>query len=546
MRAAFLRIASLIVLAFVAGCSQPQRVLEAEPAAPAPAPRAAGPSYEIEATIDPASGRVRGNVTVAIPPTDRRPVVPFRVFPNLDELATGFAVEAGDARTDLDGTVLRVSRGSKPRVSLSFAYMLPTLDEGSVLDALFGASIEPADVGLLGRYEDGVALGHWFPLYLPEGSASSPRLGGVGDLGNFATGTFRATLRIPSSWRLVSSGVTVARTASGGVATYREQGRRLRDFAVYLGNDLSVTERRVGDTTVRAWAHSEHGDRAGAVAETAAAALRFFGESFGEYPWPELDVVDTPLGPGIGGMEWPAMVWIGSDAFAGDVPGLGALGDLFRPGGLLGGLLDRRALDDLGLGDAFAGLETAADWVVVHEVAHEWWFSLVGSDSLTSAALDEPLAQYSTCLFWRELRPAQADAACETNMTAQYRSARLLGIADASADQPTSAFDSALQYGAVVYGKAPGFYLELERRLGRKTVVTGLRTYVRANAFGVATEDDLLHALAQAAPSHAAEIRGLWRRWLEETHGDQDLDVSSSSLDGAGALGKLLGELLGG
>jgi hypothetical protein len=546
VRATLLTIAGLSAATVVAGCAQRQAFVDSEPAARASAPPLARPAYDLVATIDPEAGRVRGTVTVTIPRSDRRRVVPFRVFPNLDELGTGFAV-TGDARTaDLRETILQVRRGSKRHVSLSFTYRLPKLEEASILETLFGGSVEPAKVGLLGRRENGVTLGHWFPLYLPEGARSSPELGGVGDLGNFATGSFRATLRIPARWRLVSSGVTVERSESGGVATYREEARRVRDFGVYLGRDLTTTQRRLGRVTIRAWAHAEHADRLGAVADTAAAAVRLFSESFGDYPWPELDVVDTPLGAGVGGMEWPSMVWIGSDAFAGDIPGLGGLSDLFSGDGLLGGLLDTEELERLGLGSGLAGLDTAADWVIVHEVAHEWWFSLVGSDSLGSAALDEPLAQYSSCLFWRELRPAQADAACETNMTAQYRAARLLGVDDAPADQPTDAFASALQYGAVVYGKAPGFYLELERRLGRRTLVAGLRRYVRAHAFGVATEEHLLHALAQAAPGGEAEIRRLWRRWLEDAHGDEDLGVSASSGLGSGLVGELLEQLLGG
>jgi hypothetical protein len=539
MRANCLTILSLLAAAALAGCAQIEGAFESEPAAPRGVAGPTSPSYAVDAAIDPESGRVRGRVTVTIPSSDRRRVVPFRVFPNLEELATGFVLTGGHAGNDaLDETIVRVSRGSKARITLAFAYTLPKLEQGSILDTLLGGgTIEPGSVGLLGRQENGVALGHWLPLYLPPGASSSPELGGSGDLGNFAASTFRATLRIPSSWTLVSSGVTVRRSQNGGTATYREQGRGLRDFGVYLGENLKVAERRVGRVKIRAWAQADHADRLDAVTETTAAALRLFSDSFGEYPWPELDVVDTPLGAGVGGMEWPAMVWIGSDAFAGDIPGLGGLGDLFGKDGEgpLGGLFDTEDLERLGLGGALSGLETAADWVIVHEVAHEWWFGLVGSDSLHSAALDEPLAQYSSCLFWRELRPAQAEAACETNMTAQYRSARLVGIEDAPADRPTEAFDSALQYGAIVYGKAPGLYLELERRLGRKTLVAGLRSYVRANAFGVATEEELLRALTQAAPGRAAEIRRLWRRWMEETHGDDDLDVSASSLDGAGA-----------
>jgi aminopeptidase N len=38
--------------------------------------------------------------------------------------------------------------------------------------------------------------------------------------------------------------------------------------------------------------------------------------------------------------------------------------------------------------------------VIVHEVAHQWWYSLVGNDQINYGFLDEGLTEYSTILFF--------------------------------------------------------------------------------------------------------------------------------------------------
>ena len=105
----------------------------------------------------------------------------------------------------------------------------------------------------------------------------------------------------------------------------------------------------------------------------------------------------------------------------------------------------------------------------------------------------------------------------------QYQTMRALGEADTPADQPTDAFTSSLQYGGVVYGKAPGLYGALGELLGADAVLAGLRAFVTANAFGVAGSDDLRAALSSTAPDRAAEVDALWQRWIEEAHGDEDI-----------------------
>ena len=72
-----------------------------------------------------------------------------------------------------------------------------------------------------------------------------------------------------------------------------------------------------------------------------------FSASFGPYPYPELDVVLGAF-PDFGGMEYPTIVFSEVDK-----------------------------------------------WTVAHEVAHQWWYGLVGNDQYAEPWLDESLATWS-------------------------------------------------------------------------------------------------------------------------------------------------------
>jgi hypothetical protein len=226
-------------------------------------------------------------------------------------------------------------------------------------------------------------------------------------------------------------------------------------------------------------------------------------------------------------MEWPGMIWIESGTFAGGLPGLGELPDL-------GEIFDdlEELFEDLGveefedllpdLGELTGGASTR-EFVIAHEIAHQWWHALVGNDSIAAPVIDEPLAQYSACVAAERRNPDTGAETCASHTDEQYESMRLLGEEDARADQPTNAFTSSLQYGGVVYGKAPGLYRALAELLGTDAVLGALRSFATAHAFGVAGPDELRAALTAAAPERGAEIDALWQRWLEEAHGDEDI-----------------------
>jgi hypothetical protein len=188
-------------------------------------------------------------------------------------------------------------------------------------------------------------------------------------------------------------------------------------------------------------------------------------------------------------------------------------------------------------------LETMRAWTIAHEVGHEWWHVIVGNDSVLAPVVDEPLAQYSACLVLRELQDGprdEVDDLCDIHIESGYEQMRMLGDADGRADRATGDYDSSFQYAGLVYGKAAAFYRALEERYGPDRVASALGTVTEEHAFAMLTSDQLRDALGAALDEPSFER--LWRRWMQGSHGDRDLDVRPGAGDsGLGGLEGLTG-----
>lgn len=527
---------------------------------------ATAPRYRLAARLDPATGQVDATMVVTIVLPEGNEALRFRVLPNLASLNSGFRLGAAQVggRTvapSLDRTVLTLARppgraGTQVDVTIAFAYQVPEAPPPNPLAVALGAlgalggpgspgdglgkdGLSAAGVGLLARHPDALVLGHWFPTYLTPGLAADPEPDGFGDIGNFPAAYFAVHVVVPVGWEVVTGGVrTLGPERNGDRVSVVEQGAGLRDFGLYVGRAVRALTTEAGGVTLRVSVPAGSAASPEQVAADARRALDTFQAAFGPYPWEELDVVGVPLGAAIGGMEWPGMVWISTDVLAGGVPGLGDLGSLF--GGTLSGLAGGTGG---GLGELLA---STREFVIAHEVSHQWWHALVGSDSIGAPVVDEPLAQFSSCLYWERAHGAAAgQRICDLQVAAQYQMMRFLGQPDSPADRPSGDFASALQYTGVIYGKAPGFYQAARRLMGDDALLSGLRRYAADHAFGTAQPADLLAALRQAAPSQSLALEGLWRRWIQEAHGDADLGTSPTSVLGPLAANNPLGGLNG-
>ncbi|HEY8427432.1 MAG TPA: M1 family aminopeptidase [Sandaracinaceae bacterium] len=370
------------------------------------------------------------------------------------------------------------------------------------------------DYGLL-AHSDGVAsMTYFFPMLarMRGGRWEQSDASTMGDLGNDELAHVRARIRAPRGVRVAASGVVSA----SGRDTAAVAGF-VRDFAIVASRRFVTRERRVGDVVVRSWFLDGHDASGARVLDAAARSFALFTRRFGPYPYTELDVVEAPLVGGAGGMELSGLVTVATMFYrpmrAGD------LGGLFAVLGARAGDLEAHRLSSL-------------EVVTAHEVAHQWWHGLVGSDSRRHPFQDECLAQYSAMLYLEDRYGRErAEREAARHVAASYHMMRLMGRPDAAVDRPVSAFGDPLSYAGLVYGKGPYLYPALRRLLGDRAFFGAIQDYVRAHRFRMAPPRALFDRMARGR--HAAEVRALERRWLEEAHGDADL--------GPPDLGRMLG-----
>src|SRR6185437_5178427 len=103
-----------------------------------------------------------------------------------------------------------------------------------------------------------------------------------------------------------------------------------------------------------------------------------------------------------------------------------------------------------------------------------------------------------------------------------------------------------------VYGKGPYYLMALRKKLGDAAFFAGLEAYVKQYYLGFAPPTAIEEAMKAAAPAKATEVAAISKRWLHESHGDDDLVKASfdgllamAGAGGKGGAGGLAG-LLGG
>lgn len=443
--------------------------------------------YRIEVTLDAPHGTeqpiLRGQETVRYVNSTPafQDVVYFRLFPNLPgyggKMTVG-SVQVGEqivqGSLEAQNTALRVPLpdplppGGEIIITLSFDATVPT----SIVDG-YGQFVFDQDV---------MALANFFPLIPAYDEENCARFGNCnggwnievavpyGDAVFSPTALFEVSVTAPSGWTVAASGSTVAKKAGQGetdAVTWHIVSGPMRDFTLVMSPRFEVATQEVGDIVVNSYYLPE--DRLGGkrVLHWAVGALDFFNEQFGAYPFAELDVVATPTIAG--GIEYPGLIVLPVQNYA-------ETGGKFQ-------------------------------WSTVHEVAHEWWYSLVGNDQLDEPWLDEALTQYSTALYFEFYEGW--DAYVEEVFEPRYQ--KVAGTdADDSIALPVAAYTPS-NYGPIVYAKAPLFFHALRQETGDEAFAAILRSFFDTYRYKIASGPDFL-ALAEAVSGQ--DLSELYQEWL--------------------------------
>jgi hypothetical protein len=293
----------------------------------------------------------------------------------------------------------------------------------------------------LGDDGNTIRLGSFFPILAWEpavGWATDPPTTSLAEASTSTTADFHVTVHAPTGSTVVASGVQ-----DGD----RWTADAVRDFALAAGrfDVASSTVDAPDPVTVTVGVPRGVTIPAGDAADHVARSLRDLAARYGPYPWPELHVVITK-DVGRSGIEYPTMIFEGADAFA----------------------------------------QTAS-----HEVAHQWFYSLVGNDQAREPFLDEALATWG--------------GATEDGYLGFALTQPATGLERNHVGSPMTFWDRHQQsYGTGVYWRGAQALAALGPR-GK--VDCALRGYVAANAYSIATTQDLVDALTKVFPDAPKVLR---------------------------------------
>jgi aminopeptidase N len=257
---------------------------------------------------------------------------------------------------------------------------------------------------------------------------------------------YHVRVTMPAGRDLVTTGKAVPRCdARQCVATVAAGPQR--DFAMAVVQGWQQVRRTVGDAVVvSSFPASSRAAGEHALA-LAADAIARYDKTFGAYPYTEFDVLPIPA-TGFAGVEYPGLIMINDQYYADPAN-------------------SRIDLQD----------------VVVHEVAHQWWYNVVGNDQLREPWLDEGLTSYTGEYLYTEWSGAGAKPVTERRRAALAQ----LHLDKMPIDGAVDSYSDAGAYVAVIYGRAPLFFDALRRELGDATFFNLLREYYKRYAFHEAT-----------------------------------------------------------
>ena len=326
----------------------------------------------------------------------------------------------------------------------------------------------------LGWTDDAVNLANFYPVpcVFEDGKWQTYPYSANGDPFYNDLHNFDVKLTAPRDLVLASSGTTVKTTEKDGKRTTTLTSTAIRDFAMVLSKNFKSVTKKVNNTIVRYYYLND--DQPQKSLATSVKALQTFSRLFIEYPYKQLSVVQTDFMHG--GMEYGELVYISRDNLSHNT----------------------NECDDH---ETHCDARANHDRVIVHEIAHQWWYGIIGNNQSRTAWIDEGLAEYSTLLFYDHNPEYKVDRKkvienARANYVAYIKLVKGVGgEIDINMDRDLASFNSSYEYVFMTYVKGLLLFCDLETILTRKNLVRALKDFARCAKFSIATQAKLVECI---------------------------------------------------
>lgn len=298
-------------------------------------------------------------------------------------------------------------------------------------------------------------------------------------------GVYDVSMNVPKGYVLGATGVLQQlKEHPNGTITHTYRAEDVHDFAWTCSRDYLVFEETWKHVTIKLMIQPEHVEAAkDRYFASTKAALAYFDEWLGKYPYPNVTVVDPPIyAMGAGGMEYPTLITGGAAKYL--------------PAGIRG-----------------------TEIVTVHEFGHQYWYGLVASNEFEEPWMDEGFNQYS------ETRIMDATYGESTGAIdlAGFRSGDAEQARDGyvnMANPKVTPIDTVAwgftggSYGSITYSKTATWLITLERIIGRTAMDDAMRTYYQRWKFRHPGRADFEAVVHETVRKHHGNRFGPSMNWF--------------------------------
>jgi hypothetical protein len=318
-------------------------------------------------------------------------------------------------------------------------------------------------------------LGDWYPYvppYVSDGGWLVREDAFYGEHLAYDVASFEVEIRLTNPTAASGVPLTIAASSerlpeNGEEDLYRYRHSPARNFVWTISDQYKVNEAKAGDFTVKSYTFPSHPLADGPALEETVKALTLFDELYAPYPHATLSVVEADF---LDGMEFDGLIFL-SHAFY-----------------------------DFYTGDQKSNLTIIA----AHEVAHQWWYGLVGNDQAMEPWLDEALATFSELYFYENVYPDLAAWYWENRVTVHAPQGWIDSkIYDVGGFYP---------YRDAVYLRGAMFLRDLRDLMGAEAFLDFLHDYLQQYSYRQVTADDFFALLSEHTQ---ADLSGLLGTYFE-------------------------------
>ncbi len=428
------------------------------PTAPAPTART---QYTIYALLDYSSHQLAADETIHY--TNQTGVALSNIVMAAEpNLRGGFSIDnimldGNQLNYDLNGHTLTVhlpqalAPGALLTLTMRFRIDIPA----KVKDHPYGFDV------------DQVNLTDWYPFIVPYSNGwilHDPSA--LGEYLVYDSSDFEVNIKT------TQPGVIIAASGldepNGEWTRYRIEGART--FAFSASDQFQHVDATAGGAQIRSYYYPGYDNQGAATLNAAVREIGLFEIKFGPFPYKSLSIVQADLNDG---QEYDGLVFLATKVYNED--NNSARSNLVAIG--------------------------------VHEIAHQWWFGLVGNDQAMEPWLDEAMSVYSEAIFYKFIYPNSYD--WWWNFRVNYFG-------------PTGAVDmnvyqagSFRGYVNAVYLNGANFLEALNIRMGDDDFFKFLQDYASRYGRGRATTSDFF---AVARQNTTADISDLINAYFAGTY----------------------------